>query len=137
MTTSGKILRAVAGLVVVVVLLFVVSGWYNEYKKATPSKKSGETSQTVTASSTPSGKPAETSPADQLAQSTERVVVLIDGLNFREKPDATGVSIRGLKKGETFILLARNGTWLKIQDPAGTVGWVTNNPQYVKIEKKK
>ncbi len=135
MSGAGKIVRAVLGLAVVGVLVFVLRGYWTEYKAAAPSK-TAETTASVDASGAPGTKPAEPSPADQLAQNAT-VLVIIEGLNFRKQPDATGESIRGLKKGERLILVSTNNTWLQVQDTSGNVGWITNNPQYVKIEKKK
>lgn len=133
--TTGKLIRGLLGLVVLVFLIVTISGWWREYKKATPGKVDAEASATVAATETPGAKPGEPSPADKMASSTH-VLILIDGLNFREKPDATGANIRGLKKGERFILIAQNGTWLNVQDTTGKAGWINNNAQYVRIEKK-
>jgi uncharacterized protein YgiM (DUF1202 family) len=123
--TLGKVIRALAGVVVLVILLVTVNGWWADYKKATPKRSSSETTSTADASAT--AAPAGTG---------QTVLILTDGLNFRQNPDATGVSIRGLKKGEQFILISTNGSWLQIQDTGGTTGWVNNNPQYVKVSKK-
>jgi SH3-like domain-containing protein len=123
--TTGKVIRALVGLAVLVILLVVVNGWWADYKNATPKSGSAETTSTAVA---PETAPPAAGPT---------VLVLTDGLNFREKPDATGASIRGLKKGETFVLVSQSGSWLELSDAAGQIGWVNNNPQYVRIEKKK
>jgi SH3-like domain-containing protein len=121
----GKVVRALAGLIVLLFLVVTVNGWWSDYKAAAPARASVDASATANATAT--AAPADTG---------KTVIVLTDGLNFRVTPDATGASIRGLKKGETFILVSQNGSWLEIRDPAGTNGWVNNNPQYVKISKK-
>jgi SH3-like domain-containing protein len=123
--TLGKVVRALVGLIVLLFLVVTVNGWWSDYKQATPRRASVDASATVGATET--AAPSEAGKA---------VVVLTDGLNFRENPDATGASIRGLKKGDTFILVSQNATWLQVRDPAGKVGWVNNNPQYIKISKK-
>jgi uncharacterized protein YgiM (DUF1202 family) len=123
--TTGKVMRALAGLVVLLILVVTVNGWWSEYKRATPKASSSESTATVGATET--AAPPDTG---------QTVIVLTDGLNFREQPDATGASIRGLKKGERFILISVNGSWLGIKDESGKTGWVNNNPQYVRIEKK-
>jgi N-acetylmuramoyl-L-alanine amidase len=123
--TAGKVIRAVAGLIVLVFLVVTVNGWWTEYKNATPIVRSTEASGTADATGT--------APAPDTGKT---VIVLTDGLNFREQPDATGASIRGLKKGETFILISENGSWLQIKDASEKTGWVNNNPQYVRIDKK-
>lgn len=121
--TAGKVVRALAGLVVLLILVLTVNGWWSEYKKATP--KRGESTATVNATPTPAPAPAQ------------QISVLVDGLNFREKPDATGKSLRGLKKGEKLRLVSQAGSWLQLKDAAGQIGWVTNNPQYLRVDKKK
>jgi hypothetical protein len=121
--TTGKWVRAIAGVIVLLTLLVVVNGWWGEYKKATPKKGSVETTATAP-------------PADAAPAAGPTVLILVDGLNFREQPDATGANIRGLKKGETFILVSKTGSWLELQDASGQNGWVNNNPQYVRIEKQ-
>lgn len=121
--TTGKVLRAIAGVIVLLILVVVVNGWWSDYKKASPKKASTETTATAP-------------PADPTAATGPKVLILVDGLNFREQPDATGANIRGLKKGETFILVSKTGSWLELQDASGQNGWVNNNPQYVRIEKQ-
>ena len=123
--TAAKILRALAGVLVLVILVATVSGWWSDYKKATP--KAGPVAAPAATAAT------ETPQPDAPMQT---VLILTDGLNFREQPDATGASIRGLKKGEKFVLVSKSGGWLELEDASGQVGWVNNNPQYVRIEKK-
>jgi uncharacterized protein YgiM (DUF1202 family) len=120
--TAGRAVRALVGLIVLVVLLVTVNGWWAEYKAASPKSSSAESTATADATAT--------------AGTGQTVIVLTDGLNFRENPDATGATIRGLKKGESFVLVSQNGSWLEIQDASGKNGWVNNNPQYVRISKK-
>ena len=123
--TTGKVLRALLALTILLILVVTVNGWWKDYQKAAP--KTGVTTATVPATATAPPPPAP----------GPTVSVLVDGLNFREKPDATGKSLRGLKKGEKFTLVSQSGSWLQLRDAAGQVGWVTNNPQYLKIDKKK
>ena len=123
--TTGRVIRALVGLFVLIVLLVMVNGWWNEYKNATPKRDASEATSTADAT--------QTAPAVAVGPA---VSVLTDGLNFREKPDATGASIRGLKKGETLVLVNQSGTWIEVADASGRRGWVNNNPQYLRIEKK-
>jgi len=121
--TTGKVVRALLGLLILLVLLFTVNGWWAEYKHAQP-KAGGES--TSTADATQTAAPEVPGAA---------VLILTDGLQFREKPDATGARIRGLKKGETFVLVSEAGDYLQIRDASGKVGWVNNNKQYVQVKK--
>jgi len=120
-TGIGKLWRALLGLVVVVGLVFVLNSWWSEYKRASESQKS------VPAAVVETATPA---PVNQ-----KTAIVLTDGLNLRDKPDATGKSLRGLKRGEQFILVGTSGSWLQLRDSKGVLGWVTNNPAYIKVQK--
>lgn len=125
MSGLGKLARGLVGLLVVVMLLVVVNSWWHEYRNASTFAKQEATS-------TPTATPAP------VAQKT--VVVLTDGLNLRDKPDATGTTIRGLKHGEQYVLVGQIGpaaspTWLQLRDAKGQLGWVTNNPQYLRVQK--
>lgn len=124
-TTTARILKGVAGVIVVVVLLIVVSNWWGQYKSASKAAKSkAQTETTGTASST----------ATKTAGA--RVgVVLIEGLNFRQKPDSTSTTIRGFKKGEKVTIIKTEGDWYQVKDSKGVTGWVTSKSQYIKVTK--
>jgi len=121
-TGIGKLWRALLGLIVVIGLIVVLNSWWGEYRRATESQKSSAPAAVV-ATATPA-------PANQ-----KTVIVLTAGLNLRDKPDATGKTLRGLKRGEQFILVGTSGTWLQLRDTKGVLGWVTNNPAYIKVQK--
>lgn len=122
-----KALRAAVGLVVVVILVFVVNGYWRQYKTASGVRK---TETTATADATSSVAAAVGATDGQV------VVVMIDGLNLRERPSATAKSYRGLKKGDSLALITKQDSWLQVKDASGQAGWVVNNPQYVVIRKK-
>lgn len=124
MTRNAKIVRGIIGLVVLGALIVLVNSWYHQYRSA-PQAPSQATTSTVAATTTPA--PANNTIA----------LVLIDGLNFRSKPDATGTSLRGLKKGEKLTVVGKTGTWLHVQDNSGAVGWVAYNPQYLRVSTTK
>lgn len=138
-STSIRLLRGAVGLVVVAVLLVVVSNWVGDYrgaKKTTPSQ--GETSVTP-APGTKEGsggtKPQEASPADTGTPKATYVVVMIDGLNFRESPEQNATTIRGLDKGTRLLLLQERAGWYEVRAEDGTTGWLSGNPTYTKLEK--
>jgi len=121
-TGIGKLWRALLGLVIVIGLVVVLNSWWVEYRKAAQTQKT----------SSPAAVVATVTPAP-VNQKT--VIVLTDGLNLRDKPDATGKALRGLKRGEQFILVGTAGGWLQLRDAKGVLGWVTNNPAYIKVQK--
>ena len=121
-----RFLKAIAGLVVVLILLVMVMNWWGDYRKAASSLPSNPTTSTVRASSTNATGPAAT-------QGT--AVVLIEGLNFRKEPDTGGTTIRGLKQGEKLSVVASKPGWYQVKDANKTVGWIAAKSQYVRIEK--
>jgi uncharacterized protein YgiM (DUF1202 family) len=117
----SKLVRALIGVAVIGLILVMLNSWWGEYRAA---------SQASARSTSPTSSP---NPATTITPA--KALVLTDGLNLRAKPDVTSNSIRGLKRGETLVVVGQSGTWAQVRDSGGTMGWVTNNPQYLKIQK--
>ena len=128
--TTERFLKAIAGVAVVAILLLVVSNWWGDYRRA--ASDSGSSSATQTVDATRGVSASSTSPASATATTG---VVLIDGLNFRKKPETGATTIRGLKRGEKVTILVTNGDWYQVKDAKGVVGWIAAKSQYVRVEK--
>lgn len=131
-TDIMRVAKAIAALVVLFILLSVVMNWYGDYKAAKV-----EAEQTPTATAPPSGeetKTGEGKKAEPPAEKPKTVVVLIEGLNMRDKPAADGKRIRGLGKGDKLVLIKTEEDWYQVRASDKKVGWVSANPQYTKIE---
>jgi len=124
--TTVRFLKAIAGLVVVLIILVTVMNWWGDYRKAASTLASKPTTSTAEGSS-------DSATGTPVTQGT--AVVLIEGLNFRKAPDTTSVTIRGLKKGEKLLVIASKPDWYQVKDSKKTVGWIAAKSQYVKIEK--
>lgn len=126
MTGLGRVIRAVIGVIVLVTLLFVVNGWYGQYKAASRRKPAVTVESSATAESTQVVPVA----------GGKKVIVLLDGVVLRQTPATSGVSVRALKKGESLILVGTAGSWLQLRDAAnGKLGYVANNPGNVQVQK--
>lgn len=123
--SPARIAKGVAGILLLVVLFSVVTRWYGEYRQIVGA--AGET--TVTAP--PAGEGA-TSPTP-VPSNAKTVVVLTEGLNFRDEASREGNKIRGLKKGERLVLIKTNGGWYQVQDKTGTRGWISASKSYSKV----
>jgi uncharacterized protein YgiM (DUF1202 family) len=118
----AKIVRAAIGLAIVVILGFVVMGWWNDFKSAPP---------------TPAASPTvSTTPTSTVSTTTVTGIGIarIDGVNFRTKPASNAKLIRGLKKGEKVTILLKDGAWYKVKDSKNKTGWVTANGDYVTLQ---
>lgn len=144
-TSTVRAVRGAAGLVVLIALLLVVRGWWQEYRTAVEQQRRGpgqerarDESPTAGGEATGEGRgerPAPEAPAAPTRVRTE-VVVLIDGLNFRTDPSRTARAIRGLDRGERLLLIGERGGWYQVRDRDGTEGWVSANPTYTRTERR-
>lgn len=125
----AMVLRGIVGVVVVVMLLLVVNGWWREYKEASTLRSAGEPVQNGSGTGEEGG-------GSTPASGDEVVVVLVDGLNLRSKPEADAKAVRSLKKGERLTLIKTEGAWYLVKTAEGDEGWTSTNPSYSKIEKK-
>ena len=126
MINWGKLVKAVLGIVVVLVLASVVYNWWGDFKSASVTV-AGTTTQTVN----PGGSQIATGSAG-----TTYGLIRIDGVNFRVSPNSTSKLIRGLKKGDKVVVLAKEGQWYKAKDTKGKTGWVTASSDYVALQEK-
>ncbi len=121
MIIRSKLVRALLGVAVMGLIIVMLNSWWGEYRTASENSAKGAA--------------AASSPTPASTITPVKAQVLTDGLNLRVKPDVTSTSIRGLKRDESLIVVGQTGSWVQVRDPAGSIGWVTNNPQYIKILK--
>lgn len=138
MSDMVRLAKTVGAVVVLVALLLFVVNLLSDYRAAgdssapetdaveqldegeTPEDASGETSGTV--------------PAD--VESLGTVTVVIDGLNFRVEPSASGALIRGLDEGDVLEYLGGAEGWYHVRASDGTEGYVSASEQYTTLEMK-
>ena len=71
--------------------------------------------------------PAISAVAENTGQPAE---VMVNALNFRQKPSKRGTPITKLNKGDKVIVLASENGWLKIVHQ-GRIGFIKDNPGFV------
>lgn len=135
-----QIIKAVGASLVLVLLVVVVLRWVGDYRvKAAAAKdaaQSTEQTPTPTPSKEGSAKPGSGGGSKSTTKADTKatiVIVDIDGLNFRPKPDAKAKPIRGLDKGEELILIAQKDTWYNVKAADGTKGWITAAQGYTSL----
>ncbi len=126
--TVLTVLKAIAGLVVLFLLLYTVSNWWQEYRSESAKPRSG----TGSAVGEGSGEPGQ-SPAAVNAGAT--VVVLVDGLNLREEPSGTAKTLQGLDKDQKVVVIKQEGKWYEVKTSEGKTGWISSSPSYSRLEK--
>jgi uncharacterized protein YgiM (DUF1202 family) len=123
----NKVIRGLIGLAVVLVLLFTVRAWYDDYKvaarKTATLASSSNASRTVDATAV-------------VPVQGQRVAILVDGLSLRSAPETSTKAVRPLKKGEQLLLVGvTQSNWLQLRDTSGKLGFVLNNVSAVKVQK--
>jgi len=122
----GKVIRALIGLAVVLVLLFTVRAWYDDYKVAAR--------KAATAASSSASRTVDATAV--VPVQGQRVAILVDGLSLRSAPETSTKAVRSLKKGEQLLLVGvTQSNWLQLRDTSGKLGFVLNNVSAVKVQK--
>jgi uncharacterized protein YgiM (DUF1202 family) len=146
--SSLRAIRAVGAVIALAVVVLLVNNWWDDYRSAQDVRRGGEATSTVEPE--PEAKPEggdEAKPdegagtgtdapatADDTPVTGKKVVVVVDGLNFRVSPERDSKLIRGLAAGSELEFLAEENGWYKVKDGAGVVGYVSASSQYSRLE---
>lgn len=136
--SETRVARAIAGVVVLLALAWIVNGYIGEYRESSGGEEPAP-QDTTTTSAPPAetgGEPSDSEPTPSAAPASNKgsVVVLIDGLNLRKEPKTDSPTLGGLKEGDKLILIGQAEGWYEVQTTDGSRGWVSANPSYVKTE---
>lgn len=136
--TSLNIIKGVLACAVLAILLLTVNNWWGDYRRAAEAAVDGTATKTVAPTKTEKGSAGSSKPASATSKPSQPdvVVVLIDGLNFRVKPEAKAKVIRGLNRGERLVLLKKQDEWFLVQSAEGDEGWISSSPTYTRIQKR-
>jgi N-acetylmuramoyl-L-alanine amidase len=76
--------------------------------------------------SSQTARPVSPAKAGQPVASANRATTAsrVTALNVHSSPSTNGAVVGSLPKGEKVVVLARRGSWVKVQLPDGSVGWV-------------
>jgi uncharacterized protein YgiM (DUF1202 family) len=137
-----KAIKAIVGGVVLLLVLITVARWYGDYRISSTDnvleEAAGSAQGEGSAETEPTGETAadagSTDSGTAAADNQKTVVILIDGLNFREAPKKDGKVIRGLDKGEKLILIEEKAGWYHVKTSKGTEGWITASPSYSEVQ---
>lgn len=131
--------RAVGGALLLAGVLFSIIGYVGDYRSA---KRAGASSDVTSSVDATGASVPDTSsgnglgamqPAKEATGAT--VVVQIEGLNLRVKPESDAEVIRGLARGEKLRWVSSRTGWYQVTDRDSRTGWISSNPQYATLEK--
>jgi uncharacterized protein YgiM (DUF1202 family) len=127
----GTIIRMVAPWIVLAILLFVIVNFFSQYQAAQKSAQRAASADAarVDPGPVPSKSESPTATAKGAAQAkTPTVVVIMDGVNFRQSATNGSKVISALKQGATLTWLATEGNWYKARDAERRTGYISANP---------
>jgi hypothetical protein len=124
-TGLGKALRAVAGIVVLVVLVVTVNSWLGQYKVDSKKRAIAEASGTATAT-------VESTSTTAVRGAT---LTVVSDVVVRATPDAAAKPVRTAKKGEPLIVVGVTATnWLLVKGPKGKAGYIIKDEHVTKAK---
>jgi hypothetical protein len=124
-TGLSKALRAVAGVVVLVVLVVTVNSWLGQYKVDSKKHAIAEASATATAT-------VESTATTAVRGAT---LTVVSDVVLRATPDAAGKPVRTAKKGEPLTVVGVTAAnWLQVKDPKGKVGYIIKDEHVTKAK---
>lgn len=106
------------------------AAWDAEVNKPKPSQL-----VSATPAAAPAKKPAA-APSKPAGINTTSKVVIVSDVNFRKDPSDSSVVIRSLSTGEQLLLVGQVGSWYKVADSSGAVGWVSASQKFTKVVKQ-
>lgn len=142
MIAVPRAIRAVLGLIGLVVIVALVWGWLADYRSDSgETAGNGETTATVEPTPTVEGTDPEAETQGESpdpepgAEATGRsVVILIEGLNFRRQPASDGELIRTFPRGTRLEHIATENGWYHVRDDNGVEGYVSASGQYTELQ---
>jgi len=130
--TTDPVFRAVRNvlpwiaLAVVVWVLMGAWGGFTRSKDLAEAQKGETPSVTVTSTAAPS----------TATTVTGMVAVPRVAVTLRSDPDTKSEELATAKKGATLTILAKQGTYFRVRDKAGHIGWVANDSAIIEVRKK-
>ena len=129
----GGVLGKIVPWLLLIVVAWVALGAYGNYRQALR-EGAGQGSQETTGSTESSATTDAAAPAEEPGTAEGPVVVvLIDGLNLRTKPQTSATVIKKLDKDVRLTLIETSEGWYHVRDSAGDEGFVAAGGQYTKL----
>jgi uncharacterized protein YgiM (DUF1202 family) len=124
----GAIIRMAAPWVVLAILLLIVMNIFGQFNAAQDRAEHTVTNDNVAVAPGPSAPSKTASSGAAASAKAPTVVVIMDGVNFRESPKNSSTVIEAMKQGASLTWLATEGNWYRAKDAKGRTGYISANP---------
>jgi cytoskeletal protein RodZ len=121
-----RVVRWVIPWVAFAIVVWALSGTWSDFQRAKQAADLvASTDVTVTASASASSSVATTV--------TGMVAVTRVDVTLLAQPAAGSQALATSAKGTTLTVLTKQGAWFRVKDPAGHIGWVPDDVQYLDV----
>lgn len=130
--TIPRRLRAIFGVLVLIVVLAIILSWIGDFRQA---QRGGDSTRNTTESSDVPAGPVGANGAEAAgtAEQGQTLIVIVDGLNLRAGPNRGTRSLKVLSDGTELKILQKDGQWYRVEHPDGVTGYVLGDDEYVRI----
>jgi len=121
------------GVCVLLVLLFIVIGWWVDFRGSVAIRDSEERDNSLPSQITTPADQADSGDAEGGGQ-PQTVTVLVEGLNFRTAPSSASQRIGRLSVGYELKYLGSESGWYRVRDSEGRTGYVSSKEEYTRAQ---
>lgn len=125
-----RMFRKVVPWVALFVVAWAIAGYLSDFQRMKGTATAEAQGSSVTTSTAGASASVATTVTDLLA--TVRTDVPL-----RSQPDTATAVVATSREGSTLDVLTKQGTWFRVKDAAGHIGWIPNDPTYISVKTKK
>jgi len=126
---AAKMLRRVVPWIALLVVAWAVLGVMTDFARNRGTVAQAQGSAATTESVSPQGSVATTV--------TDLLATVRTDLPLRSQPDTSTAVVATSREGSTLDVLTRQGSWFRVKDGAGHIGWIPNDPTFISVKTKK
>jgi uncharacterized protein YgiM (DUF1202 family) len=132
--TLLNVLKGIVGVVLLLILVSTVNRWWGDYRTSAQVAPAPESTATPTGGEGSQDSTTEASGDESKTDERKKVVVLTNGLNFRETASRDGKVIRGLDKDDELVLIKTEDGWHHVEDSEGVKGYISASETYSEVK---
>jgi SH3-like domain-containing protein len=124
---AGRTVRAAVAWFALVAVAWAIAGFWGEFVRNQTATTLAVEQSAVASATAAAG--VETTVTDLIA--TARVELVL-----RSQPDTSTAAVATAAQGSALEVVSRKGTWFRVKDVAGRVGWIPNDNDYISVRTK-
>jgi len=125
----ARVFRTVVPWIALFVVAWVILGFMTDFARNRGESAQAQGSGSTTATASPQGSVATTV--------TDLLATVRTDVALRSQPDTATAVVATSREGSTLDVLTKQGTWFRVKDGAGHIGWIPNDPTFISVKTKK